>query len=406
MNAPATFPALSPALFERVVLCATPVFDRTRALVGLRAFARGPASGAYPLSELANSLAPLLQDLAPLSVLLGASGASLDARLRQLTLPAHVTLEFDATLATHPAAVPLLRDLKARGVRLALRGRPPQRLTDEVLPWFDCAIVAQDDDRRIARDAVRYAEQRRLPFYAVGMRNLAETRAAFERGAAASIGWPVEDRLQQAPRNAQPAHLAVLELIRLLRENASPPQIEAVLKHDTTLAFRLLDLVNSPAMGLAQPLTSFQQALILLGYQRLQRWLIVMLASGSRDPEVTPLMVHSIGRGFLLDHLAQETGAEPRNDHFLTGAFSLLDRVTGTPFDALFRTALLTDDMKRAIVDGRGPLFPYLQLARATERADHEQVRRRLAALGVAPQAYNRAVLQAAVASRSLTASL
>jgi EAL and modified HD-GYP domain-containing signal transduction protein len=60
-----------------------------------------------------------------------------------------------------------------------------------------------------------------------------------------------------------------------------------VLKNDPTLAFRLLRYINSPAFGLRVEVTRFRHAIMLLGYQRLKRWLALLLASASKDRDAT-----------------------------------------------------------------------------------------------------------------------
>lgn len=399
MSAPELLPIL-PALFERILLNATPIFDATRSTVGVRLTAQVAGTSGYSMSELGESLAAPLAELAPLPVLLSAPGAQLDRGLAKLQLPPNVVLELDATLAAHRDAELLVQHLIGRGLRLALHGRSPRGMPAEMLALFDCAVIRHDEDRRF-RSVNALAEHRRVPFYIAELQSVAEASAAYERGAAGCIGWPVRDMTQVRAKGLHSAQAVVLDLMQLLSQDAPAHLIEAALKRDTTIAFQLLKLVNTPAFGTAVRVTSFQQAVMLLGYQKMKQWLAMLLASGNRDPDLAPLAGYSIARGFLLENLAGEVDASLHNDLFMTGAFSLLDRLTGMPLEALFARSVLSPATMDALVSGSGPMAPFFELAVLSEQPDMQRVRRRLDRLKISPVAYNRAVLRAMIATNA-----
>ena len=78
-----------------------------------------------------------------------------------------------------------------------------------------------------------------------------------------------------------------------------------MLKRDPTLAFRLMRYLNSPAFGLSVEINSFGHALMLLGYQRLKRWLALLLASASTDVNMKPVMYAAVRRGLLMEELVR-----------------------------------------------------------------------------------------------------
>ncbi len=400
MSAPELLPIL-PALFERVLLTATPIFDAARSTTGVRLTAQASGAGGYALSELGEALAAPLAELAPLPVLLSAPGAQLDRGLAKLQLPPNVVLELDAALAARRDAELLVQHLVGRGLRLALHGRAPRGMPREMLGLFDCAVIRHDEDRRF-RSAASLSEHRRVPFYINELQSVAEASAAYERGAAGCIGWPVRDMTQVRAKGLHSAQAVVLDLMQLLSQDAPAHLIEAALKRDTTIAFQLLKLVNAPGFGTAVRVTSFQQAVMLLGYQKMKQWLAMLLANGNRDPELAPLASYSIARGFLLENLTGEVQASLHNDLFMTGAFSLLDRLTGMPLEALFARSVLSPATMDALVSGSGPMAPFFELAVLSEQPDVARVQRRLDRLSISPVAYNRAVLRAAIAANAV----
>ena len=248
---------------------------------------------------------------------------------------------------------------------------------------------------------------RRVPYIISGVQTVADVDACYERGAAASVGWPLEDVSQTGPRALQPGQAVVLQLLRLVRDDADIGEIDAALKQDPALAFKLLRLVNSAAFGLSVQITSFQHAVMMLGYKKMMRWLSLLLTTASKDANTAPLVHASIRRGLFLEYVAgAEADGETRDELFITGAFSLLDRITGASFPQLFELIALSDNITDAICAGEGPYGAYLGLIEAIERSDPIAIRRATEALALPVAQCNSALLRALAAAQSLDSEI
>ena len=394
MSAPEKHPVLSD-LFVRVLLSSAPLFDARRQPIGLRLRVNGLPAG-RALSEALVPLAPMLAELDPLPVFFGAPGVGADAKLAALDVPKNVVVELPADFIADPAELDLLQLLGAAGRRLAFSGLPSRPISSDALGCCEAALVPASLDRPLAPVPVG-PSRRSLRFYVTDAQTIAETNAAFERGASGSAGWPVADDSARSTRPLQPAQTVILELMQLLRDDAPAAKIEAVLKRDTALSFRLLKLVNSPALGLVANVTSFQQALMALGYAKLQRWLVMLLAKSADDPDVSPLVSYSIPRGLTLDYLGAEVDASLRDDLFVTGAFSLLDRITGVPFERLLESVMLSSLATDAIIRADGPLSDFLRLMKGIEQHDAALIRAQVERQFLTPMLLNTALLRAVV---------
>lgn len=352
-------------------------------------------------STIISTVAAAIKHARPPALLVSAPGMVVDAGLLDAGWPAHVTLEVDSAALSDPSNLQVLKAAVARGHRLCFQPQGPSnaqmapgapgRSTGE-LP-LPVALIA-DDIEQILHDPAPPVRARGRLVNAVG--DLTTARAVFKLGAAGCIGWPIDDPNLRKPRALQPNQTIILELLRLLKDDAPPSKLDAVFKRDTAVAFKLLKLVNAAGTGLSAPVTSFQQAVMLLGYRKLQRWLVLLVASSNQDPEIAPLVSYSIMRGLLLDSMAPAVDPSLGDDLFLTGAFSMLDQITGTPFDRLFESVVLDAKVMDAVTTGTGPLAPYLMLARAAERDDIDTVRTLLSRLRLYPAALSHAVLAAA----------
>ena len=90
---------------------------------------------------------------------------------------------------------------------------------------------------------------------------------------------------------------------------------------------------------------------MLLGYQRLKRWLALLLATASKDVNLRPVMFAAVRRGLLMEELVAGNGDEEmRSEMFICGVFSLLDRM----FQETLRQAARLDPGARARLPGAG----------------------------------------------------
>ncbi|HEX5754990.1 MAG TPA: HDOD domain-containing protein, partial [Arenimonas sp.] len=113
-----------------------------------------------------------------------------------------------------------------------------------------------------------------------------------------------------------------LKLMQLVASDADNHEIEAVFRQDPTLSYHLLRLVNSVAMGLKRQVTSFSQAIVLVGRQQLRRWLnFILFAARDDDPRSPMLLAHVAARARTLELLAQARGDDKamQDEIFMTG---------------------------------------------------------------------------------------
>jgi EAL and modified HD-GYP domain-containing signal transduction protein len=412
MNAPEKLHLASGSVLGTLAICYAPLIDAKRKAIGTRltVLSLRPQER-LPVGAVLNSLNGVWpQSTAP--VLVAPLDAEFDHSADAWAPPKNAILEVPSVALRDPEVQLATQRLFRDGKRLALRGRPETPLPPALLACFEYALIHIAEDRRICGETGNRAAPagvaRRIPFIITGVQTVADVDAAFARGAAASVGWPLDDAQHRQARPLQPGQAVVLELLRLVRDDAELSKIEATLKRDPALAFKLLRLVNSAAFGLPVQITSFQHAVMMLGYKKMMRWLSLLLATASKDSNTFPLMHASIRRGLFLEYLgAGEDGAnELRDELFITGAFSMLDRITGASFAQLFELIALPESVIDAIVHRKGPHAPFLTLIEAIERSDPIGIARQLETLAVPIGTCNQALLKAMAAADILDADL
>lgn len=412
----------------QVALGFSPVIDRQRAVVATRltvfperpdaapsapallaALAEvwpAPAAGAGPAGLGPRPLNPEAVKAragGPQPLVLNLAGEALLHAVMASTPGPHLLLEVPAFMVGDTQHQAALQALMSAGCPLLIKGRPLHTLPPALLSGFAHALVDADDERRAA--AGEGALPRELSFVQAGVRTLAGLDAAFQRGAVATQGWPLDDAVQP-PVGRKPVAQdvqVVLELISGVDREAPVSQLEATLKKDPTLAFRLMRYLNSPAFGLSVEINSFGHALMMLGHERLKRWLALLLASSAQGAAAKPLMFAAVRRGLLMEELLRSSGdSEMRGEVFICGVFSLLDRLLQQPFAELLKSVPVPERVRQALLNEDGPFQPYLELVRAVENESLFDIREQGEKLFLTPLEINQALLRALAAARAL----
>jgi c-di-GMP phosphodiesterase len=297
--------------------------------------------------------------------------------------------------------------LHGRGNALMLKGRPLSELPREVLPCFKYSIIDFSDDRRLHETSMPVGISRSIQHVQAGVRSVADMELSFSRGAAAVLGWPIDDVVMSNANKGKPAGQTdlntIVELIHRVDTEEPIEKLEATLKRDPTLAFKLMRYINSPAFGLSVEISSFRHAIMMLGYSRLKRWLALLLATASKDLNLKPVMFAAVRRGLLMEELSRSSGDEEmRNEMFICGVFSLLDRMFKQPFDELLKSIPVPEKVYQALVEQTGPYHPYLDVVRAVEDGSPYDFRSSADNLMMGVSEINRAMLRALTAGMQL----
>lgn len=206
------------------------------------------------------------------------------------------------------------------------------------------------------------------------------------------------DFLKDEDKPQDTSSLPIMQLLSLVTTDADTAEIEEVFKRDPKLAFELLRLVNSSSFGMSKEITSFAQAIMILGQRQLQRWLQLLMFAQRKKGDDGPniLMQRAAERGRIMELLAAEGNekADPEQA-FMVGVFSVLDILMATPLKKLLASISLPQPVAKALLEREGRLGSLLNLVCAAENSGFITVRRLLSDLGITPGALSRSQLDA-----------
>ena len=168
-----------------------------------------------------------------------------------------------------------------------------------------------------------------------------------------------------------------LAIVRLLAELQNPyiefGELEAIVRQDVALSYRLLRLINSAFFSLPTKITTIRQALTLLGIQQVQAWLSLLLLA-KIDDKPRALMTTAMTRAKMCELLAMAANEPGPEADFTVGLFSVLDALLDLPMEEVVTALPLSDEVTAALLESQGHLGAALDCALAYERGDWDAV--------------------------------
>lgn len=295
-----------------------------------------------------------------------------------------------------PAALAQGKALRKRGYHLALRIASIEAIRAAPVAAFDhLHFDAAFAQRELSALDLIHIDR-------AGLRKIAGGVATHEQFAwlAASHFELCDSAFLTTP---DPAHapdpdvtrVKMLKLLSLVAQDADTRQIEEVFREEPKLSYNLLRLVNSVAVGAKTQISSFHQAIAILGRRQLQRWLQLLIYANQfgagRDPN--PLMQLAAARARQMELLCEAAGSPPDipglgDAAFMTGIFSLLDVLLNLPMSEVLDALPLQVAIVEALGARAGFLGTLLDALQAGEAGRHEEAAAALAGLGISPASH------------------
>ncbi|MEN9396814.1 MAG: hypothetical protein RLZ81_1344 [Pseudomonadota bacterium] len=402
---------------DRTAIARQAIVDASRSVIGYELFDRSRQSDKHTAASDAELLFRVLSHIDNealtdrKTIFVNCTHDSLAGGHLELIQPEKVVLEIPPLEQGEPedieARLQTLLEVRKRGFRLAFNQTV---LGSAYHSWLTLAAFIKIDLSQLRPEdvagVIRLA-QSSSPAHLIAEK--VETAQQFEQVAALGVKlfqgyWFAKPTLVKG-QTLRASQATLIQLINLVRKQASTSEIEEVLKHDPTLSFNLLRFINSSGFGLSVEITSFRHAVMILGLKKLFRWAALLMIT-SRDGGAPPAVASmAVVRGRLMELLAGEVlGPEECDNAFVVGVFSLLDTMLGMPMDKALSAVALPTVVVDALLLRTGPLAPFLDLAEACESANDEAFAKAADTLHLSNRQVNWAHLQALTWAETLLA--
>jgi EAL and modified HD-GYP domain-containing signal transduction protein len=305
----------------------------------------------------------LLTAIAPLNcILMLASPAVIDAPLQALMPPARVSFAFQASAVGEPEQCKRMLALHEAGYRVLLDGELPAGVS---APAGLCAVATDFTHNEPKKTVLPLVFGPHLAHGVNSAARLAQcARVGYEWFSGA---YPLNPSPSTNPHDGS-SRKRLMTLLGLLARDAETREIELLLKQDPSLSYHLLKLANSAAFAHSTPITSFGQAISLLGRRQLQRWLQLLLyARQQADGMPNALLPIAAMRAAQMEALVKLQGGERDEQDlaFMTGVFSLLHLLFGMSMEEIVGALNLPTIATDALLARRGQFGELLAMTEA-----------------------------------------
>lgn len=312
------------------------------------------------------------------------------------TLPAQLIATFQTCASAKPDALETsLRQARRKlAMALSANGKLPASGTWEHL------LISISQARTLPRFTLQGMSLRTL-LIATGVQNHSDREWAQGNACAMTTGEYLMTRAAPDGKKTDTRREKMLRLLALIAQDADTAELDQIFRQESKLSYSLLRLVNSAAIAPRTPITSFAQAINMLGRRQLERWLqLLIFADPENGQHPNPLLYKAAIRGRLMELLVPALKISPELPNlsdcaFMTGSFSLLDVLLHMPMSEIVQQLPLTSVVSNALAHHSGPAGKLLQALEAADRRNLPIARRMLEELDIDPVLFIDAQIQA-----------
>lgn len=303
------------------------------------------------------------------------TSSMLDSELLELLPPTRIVLEI-IDPSPSQATLTACRELRAKGYALAFNDTPALPIGQ---PWLELAdylyFSVRDRDLAALAGRIRALGRHDAKLIAKCLETPGEFKACLDMGFDYFQGHHFARPETLSIKTLDPAYGRMIDLLNLVRTNADTADIETAIKRDVALPARLIQYINSVGFGASRPVYSIRQALAIMGYRQLYRWLSLLVVTSASATTPPALARMALIRARLMEQLGQLRliGTE-RDNLFVVGLFSLLNVILDMPMETLLQMLSPPDTISAALLHRQGPYGAWLALAEACENIDAELV--------------------------------
>ncbi len=350
------------------LLARQPIFDRLLQVVGYELFFRGILDRRYINENEQGDLmtAQLMVDAFVLGISQLSGDNLLFLNIDQKIIsgdvpvvfpPEKTVLEIPSTLKFNPTTIDNIKKLSQMGFAISLEDGPTDR-DDDILRFVDFVKidVSKYDEKEITR-RIEALRPYHVNTVALKVETWEQLDFCGEAGFDLFQGYVLSRPQIIEGRTLSPAHLTNVHLASALSNpTATIDMLVEIVQRDPGLGYRVLQSASEGTFyGMKRTVRSLSEALVLLGWRRLQAWVTLMLIV---EPSSTPELKikTTLIRARLCELIAAKIDPELKDAAYTTGLLSSLDLLLNIAIEDVIKDLPIDQEIKDAILRLEGTL--------------------------------------------------
>ncbi len=195
------------------------------------------------------------------------------------------------------------------------------------------------------------------------------------------VGWNrIDSAAAATDANAQMSltESVAIRILGLLRQNANVSEIAAEVKLDPGIQFNIVRYLNAIDVGYAYSggFKNFEHSIMFMGYKFFTRWMSTYLMYSRLETASPAIYQLAVTRGRLMESLAHLVEIKPEDwdSLYITGVFSLLDRVFGCPIAEVLSGFDQNDIIVRTLLGQSTPFAPLLNYVALNDQSNDQDL--------------------------------
>lgn len=282
------------------------------------------------------------------------------------------------------------RRLREEGYQIALDDFVFDR---KLVPLLEVASIIKIDVRLTPLDMITRTLNILANYNVKLLAEKVENRQDFERALKMGFSY-FQGYFFSKPERIEITELSALKinLLQLLhevsRKQTTFTKLHTIISNDIAISYKLFRFLNSAYFGRLQKVKTVKHAIAYLGEKELRRFLMLVIISEISSDNPSELVRLVLVRAKFCELLGLASPhADLASDLYLTGLFSALDTMLGSPMQQVVDDLPINNSVKVALIEQKGLCAKFLQVAIAVERDQQDLVKVQLGQLVISDKA-------------------
>jgi c-di-GMP-related signal transduction protein len=138
-------------------------------------------------------------------------------------------------------------------------------------------------------------------------------------------------------------------------------ELEALIKSEASVLYRLLRYLNSPMFGMRNEIHSIRHARAILGEREIRRWIRLVTLVSAGQLKTSDLVLSALVGARFCELIARKI-PRTQSDLFLVGMLSMMDAILDIPMSEVLEKIAIDQDTKSVLSGNGGRLQPVYEL--------------------------------------------